>query len=235
MQQAIYVDGRFCGPPDSGNGGYTCGLAAKSLGGCVEVRLRKPIPLNQNLTISANESGREVNVSSGNALIMSASRSSLELDVPPPPSVEETIPASQNYAGFESHIFPTCFVCGPERKANDGLRIFAGPTKDQRLVAALWAPHDSLSNSDGKVRSEFVWAALDCPGAFAFAQNGMVPAVLGTMTAKLNQSLDSGRNYRVIGWEIGREERKLYAGTAIFSESGELCAAAKAIWIAISS
>ena len=42
---------RFCGPQDSGNGGYTAGLLAKQLGGSVEVTLRQPPPLGRDLVV----------------------------------------------------------------------------------------------------------------------------------------------------------------------------------------
>ena len=40
-----------------------------------------------------------------------------------------------------------------------------------------------------------------------------------------------GEPCRVIGWKLGDEGRKHYAGTAIFDEDGDLCAWARATWI----
>ena len=42
MTGTLVIGSRFCGPPDSGNGGYVCGLIADYLGGPAEVTLRKP-------------------------------------------------------------------------------------------------------------------------------------------------------------------------------------------------
>jgi hypothetical protein len=50
----IVVATRFCGPPDSGNGGYTCGLLANFIDGPAQVTLRKPPPLELPLTIQVN-------------------------------------------------------------------------------------------------------------------------------------------------------------------------------------
>src|ERR1043165_8434126 len=55
--QPVTVPARFCGPPDSGNGGYTCGLVAKEVGGVVECTLRSPVPLNAPLEIKRIQSG----------------------------------------------------------------------------------------------------------------------------------------------------------------------------------
>ena len=51
--QSVTVPARFCGPPDSGNGGYTCGLVAKEMGGIVECTLRSPVPLEARSISSA--------------------------------------------------------------------------------------------------------------------------------------------------------------------------------------
>jgi len=37
----VVIARRFCGPPDTGNGGYSAGLLAQSLRGPIEVTLRK--------------------------------------------------------------------------------------------------------------------------------------------------------------------------------------------------
>ena len=45
----LEISERFCGPPNSGNGGYVCGLLAKHLTGTVTVRLKAPPPLTTKL------------------------------------------------------------------------------------------------------------------------------------------------------------------------------------------
>src|SRR5579864_5465241 len=57
IMQSVTVPARFCGPPDSGNGGYTCGLVAKELGGVVECTLRSPVPLETPLDLERSQSG----------------------------------------------------------------------------------------------------------------------------------------------------------------------------------
>ena len=49
---SITIDRRFCGPPNSGNGGYVCGLLAGHIDGTsAEITLRAPPPLGQRLDI----------------------------------------------------------------------------------------------------------------------------------------------------------------------------------------
>ena len=56
---ALTIPSRFCGPADSGNGGYVCGRIAAYLDGQVTVTLRRPPPL---ATPMAVERGGESSV-----------------------------------------------------------------------------------------------------------------------------------------------------------------------------
>lgn len=224
------IPSRFRGPEDSGNGGYVCGKLAKHLKGAVEVRLKKPPPLKEKLEIYLWE-GPRAELRSGDQVIAEARPSSLEVKVPSPPSFKEAEAATANYLGLREHPFPCCFVCGPKREAGDGLQIFPGRLEDRALVAAPWIPDASLEESGGVVASEFLWAALDCPGAFAVLQDHFPPMVLGTLTVEIQGKLKVEEKAVVIGWEIGREGRKRFAGTALFNELGELVARGKAVWI----
>ena len=49
----IIIDKRFCGPPNSGNGGYVCGRLARHIPGGAEVTLRAPPPLDKSLDAAA--------------------------------------------------------------------------------------------------------------------------------------------------------------------------------------
>jgi len=53
----IIIDKRFCGPPNSGNGGYVCGRLAQLIPGAAEVTLRAPPPLDTPLATSATNDG----------------------------------------------------------------------------------------------------------------------------------------------------------------------------------
>ena len=102
-------------------------------------------------------------------------------------------------------------------------------------MAAPWTPHASLAGEDGEVRSEFVWAALDDAGAWAlFRQpNEASAVVLGRLAARLLAPVRTGERCVVIGWPLGEDGRKLYSGTALFSEQGDLRAVARATWITL--
>jgi hypothetical protein len=136
---------------------------------------------------------------------------------------------SRSYTGFHSHPFPRCFVCGPERAAGDGLRIFPGAWHSDHVVAP-WTPHPGLDRGDGTARPEHVWAALDCPGYFAAASDGR-PMLLAEITAKLGRTVRIGEDCVVVAWRIEDAGRKHRVGTAIYGDDGQLCGIAEALWI----
>lgn len=226
--ETLLLSSRFNGPPDSANGGYTCGrLAALLDSPCVEVTLRLPPPLDQEMEVRRLEG--KVQLLAGDDLVAEAVPGELEMEIPWSPSFEEARTASRGYIGHSHHPFPTCFVCGPGR--NDGLAIFAGAIGKQ--VAAPWVPAQELGDDAGFVRPEYMWCALDCPGAFSVEQNPENPRVLGRLVGELYRPLPVGDQAVVLGWPMGYERRKAFAGTAIFDSQGALCAAARAIWIAL--
>jgi hypothetical protein len=229
---SIVIGSRFHGPPDAGNGGYVCGLLARHVDGDAEVRLRLPPPLQRELHVRQGENG-SVLLCEGDAVVAEARRARLDLDLPAPRSYAEAESARKKYKGFDKHVFPTCFVCGPKRDPGDGLRIFPGPVDVIGVVAAPWIPDASLADEDGRVRDEFVWAALDCAGGFACEPAEDTAIVLGQLSAHVATEVRAEERCVVLGWRLGSEGRKYFAGTAVFSESGELYAQAKATWIAI--
>ena len=88
------------------------------------------------------------------------------------------------------------------------------------------------ADAEGRIRPEFVWGTLDCPGAFAAQDpDDFRPALTGRMTAKVIEPPKVGERCAVVGWRIGEEGRKLYSGTALYTEPGRLCALGTCTWI----
>jgi hypothetical protein len=229
MTDRITIDRRFRGPPDSGNGGYVCGRLAAYVDGAAEVTLRRPPPLDRPLDVQRLDGG-SVAVLDGDTLVAEGAPASLEIEIPEPVTAAEAERAARSFLGFRHHPFPTCFVCGPKRAERDGLRIFPGRIPGRNIVAAPWTPDASLADKDGQMRPEIVWAALDCPSGFAVITPATV-AVLGRLAVKLVAPVQPGKRYVAIGWPLGEDGRKLYAGAALFSQDGRLRAFARATWI----
>ncbi len=228
--QILTVAPRFCGPPGAANGGYFAGLFAQHAATTVRVRLERPVPLGVGLQIIEGEAGR-LELMHEQQRVARAEPDQLRLEVPRAPDYVSAMEASRRYSGFNDHSFPGCFVCGPGRARGDGLRIFAGACGgDAGLVAAPWVPDAALGQSDGKVRPEFMWAALDCPGYFA-ARSDNAMMFLGEFTAHVDRRVHVDEPCVIIGWRIGSSGRKYQVGTALFDEDGELCARALATWV----
>jgi hypothetical protein len=231
MSNTIVIERRFHGPPASGNGGYTCGVLSSFVNEPAQVTLRSPPPLDRPLNVVRR--GRRAELFHGNRLVAEAERTDLDpLDLPQPPSLADAENAAASYAGFDEHAFPTCFVCGPERAEGDGLRIFPGRVAHMTpLVAAPWTPASDLCRPDGRVRREFVWAALDCPGAFAVGYPARGETLLGRLSVQIESLPLAGEQCLVVGWPLGEDGRKLYAGTALFRATGDVLAWARATWV----
>lgn len=228
------ISSRFCGPPRSGNGGYTCGRIAKHLRGAATVRLKVPPPLNTELRLESTE--QEARLYSDATLVGEAKLASFDLQVPTGPSFGVAEAAAQSYVGFKTHAFPGCFVCGPKRAVKDGLRIFPGLIDGSALLAAPWIPDGSLATSSGVVQSEFLWSAVDCTGAFAvIPEKEGVAIVLGELTVELTGTVAAGEPCVVVGWSLGIEGRKRRAGSAVYAPGGRLVAAASAVWIEVTA
>ncbi len=226
------ISSRFCGPPRSGNGGYTCGRLAKHLRGSAVVRLKAPPPLNTELRLESTE--EEARLYSDATIIGEAKLAPLDLQVPICPSYEAAEEAALSYVGFKTHLFPGCFVCGPNRAPNDGLRLFPGSIAGSALLAAPWIPHEALADDSGTVKPEFLWSALDCPTAFAvMPEEEGVAIVLGELTADLTGTVAVGELCVVVSWQLGVEGRKRRAASAVYAPGGRLIAAARAVWIEV--
>jgi hypothetical protein len=210
----LTIPARFNGPPDSANGGVSCGLLAQATE-LSEITLRKPPPLETAMTV------RDDALYDGDALVASAAAASVELTPPAPVGVAEAAQATESYAGWSEHPFPTCFVCGPDRA--DGLRLFPGPVADG-VVAAPWVPAD-----DDPV---MVWAALDCPSGWSNDLPGR-PMVLGRMALRLERLPEPGEEHVVLGWRVSREGRKSVTGSALLTAAGDVLAVAQQTWIAL--
>jgi hypothetical protein len=161
----------------------------------------------------------------GDDLVAEATAAEPGLEAPAAVTPATAASASAAYPGFDAHVFPECFVCGPARAEGDGLRIFPGPIPGGGGdVAAPW-----LSRDAGPAT---VWAAIDCPGAFAIGLEGRGALLLGRMTAELIRLPDQAEPCVVVGRFLGEDGRKLTAATALYGAEGDLLAAAHQTWIA---
>jgi hypothetical protein len=230
----IVIDPVFEGPPGTAHGGYLCGLLARRLGAGGEVTLRRPVRVGVPLRLAADGAG--LALYDGGTLVAQArpGGNGPTAEGPMVPTYAQAMAASAGFPGFGAHPFPRCVVCGPERTDPDAFRIFPGPVLGADLVAAVWQPGRAASVA-GRLRREFVWAALDCPAGWAAGILGQVPGamVLGRMTAWLADRLPADGRHVVAGWWGGASGRKHTAGSALYGRDGALLGVSRQTWIVL--
>jgi hypothetical protein len=162
VNDRVVIDRRFNGPPNSANGGYTCGLVGTAVKArAVRVSLLKPPPLDVPLLRQRADDG-SVSLLRGDDVIATAVPGAVQAQAPPAPTVEQAEIATLSYVGFAHHRFPTCFVCRDRaRRRPADLRRSCRGQPARRLP---WTPE-----SDDPL---FAWAVLDCPSAYAFESVG---------------------------------------------------------------
>jgi len=216
----VIVPARFNGPPDSGNGGYTCGLVAAELGvSGAEVTLRAPPPLETEMTVERD--GDSVRVSSGDTLVAEGRPAEVDVGEPPAPVTPDEaaeVVAAGRERWFAGHPFPTCFVCGPDR--DDGMDIF--PVAHGDRFVATWTPSEA----------GITWPALDCPtSAPVMNPDKDPPIVLARLAAAIDDEPEIGEPHVLVSWELGREGRKRDSACVLYDAGGRPLARSRALWI----
>ena len=240
----MIIDRRYCGPPNSGNGGYVCGRLAGHIGGGAGITLRAPVPLDKQLEVVAVDDG-VWELRDGTTSIASGRPAKVELSRVETASFEQAREAElQTPLKPQQHPLPGCFVCGPARAQGDGLRIFAGPlvprsVSASAVLAATWTPDPALNAADGLVAHEYLWSALDCPTGYASAYHqdsgrfDRTPILLGRMSARIEARPRPQEPCVITAWSTGQDGRKRYAEAAAHGEDGRLLAVARATWLEV--
>jgi len=222
MLAPLTIARRFRGPRTSANGGYAAGLLAQAVGApAVEVTLRLPPPLERPLTLSRD--GERVLLLDGDSLVAEARPGDPAVVPASPPTFAVAAEASRAVGGWGAPEFDECFVCGT-RPDGSGLDIHAGlvPGRDG-LVASTWVARD--------VRPEIVWAAIDCPGAYALRGEGRGEPLLARITARIDRLPEEGEHCVVVAWPLAADGRKRHAATALYGTDGEPLAVSRQLWI----
>jgi hypothetical protein len=227
MQATVTFPRRFCGPPDSANGGYAAGTLAAYVSGPAEVTLRRAPPLERPLAVERGE-GR-VLLCDGEELVADAVPTTVDLEAPAPVDLDRARAASEAspFRDRGRHPFPTCFACGPDRSVGDGLRLFTGRVTGTEHFATTWTPTE--------VDGPHIWAALDCPSSalIYLDDDAPPPHVLGRIAARIDHNPEPGVPHVIMSWLLAREGRKMFSGVAIYDPDARVCAIARATWIAL--
>lgn len=236
MDAAVRIDGRYHGFPGIAIGGFAGGLLADRIGPAAEVTFRRPIPTGAPLELSATGDGVEFRVNG--TVLAGATPADLDVDVPAPVSMADAERATQAYPGHRTHPYPSCFTCGPDRAAGDGLRVFpstveerSGPQGGSPLVAAAWTPHPDHAGPDGTLPPAIVWSAVDCssiwPVILATPPRSDEQVVTGRLAVRLDEPIRAGEPHVVTAWPVARRDGRWLAEAAVLDATGSTKAVAR--------
>lgn len=223
----IHFDNRYRGPFSSVNGGFLTGTlldaAAMTQG---TVRLRRPVPLDEPVTLFAEDGWAAIRHC--DETLAETIPADVSLSQASFVTIDEALDARD--AGLDLGMFADCFVCG--RGQPNGLGVEPRLLDDGRFVA-VWHPAGSDMIDDGPVPARLLNAVLDCPGGFASINAAQRLAVTGSMTTRVDFLPAADQRLIVVGEAGPQEGRRLYATTTIFTESDEVVATAEAIWVTL--
>ncbi len=233
MSETLKVDKRFCGPPSSANGGYIAGLLSTHLvpsdDEAVEVTLKAPIPFDVNLDI--HEINGEVELRHVDLTVATARVVEFDLRAPTAP-VDAAVLARSEISPLlvpaTNHPAANCFVCGPAREVDDGMRLFPQRVSGTSNYQVSWTVSEH--------GDEFIWAALDCPsslGMYLAEDPFFGPIVLGRITGQVRGVPLVGDVCDVVSWREGVDGRKMFGAAALFAADGECLAVARSTWIRV--
>ncbi|MBK7723562.1 MAG: hypothetical protein IPI32_15515 [Austwickia sp.] len=241
----LVVPARFCGPDDSGNGGWVAGSLAGHVTGPdsaplgaaapVTVTLRTPPPLERPLVVRPREDGLGVDLYDdqsrsgvGTARLVASALRDAPMNPDPEPaelpdvSPAQVIAAQERFPGLVRHAYAHCFGCGTERSAQEAVALRPGPLAElDSWWAASWVPCE--------VSVPIVWAALDCPTGWAAGAADRY-LLLGQMTAQVHELPEVGEPCVVFSRQTGASGRKAYA-SSVLCRGGMVLATADTVWI----
>jgi hypothetical protein len=237
---SVTIPALYAGPPKIANGGYVCGLVAKFIDGAADVMIRLPTPLDHEMQI-VSQGDESFYLMDGDKIIVQAKPGFLDLDVPDAPGFDDAVEAAKTsialkdspHPGMKARgIHPICFCCGADVPGGEGLKIHPGRLEGANILAAPWTPTPELGDDEGNVRPEFVWTALDCPGAFALMElTNTRPGLSARLIGRLDIPLRVGEPCVIASWPVAVDGRKLFAGTAVFNANGQIAGRTLATWI----
>ncbi|HLS78090.1 MAG TPA: hypothetical protein VK083_15015 [Nocardia sp.] len=230
----ITVPEHVFGYPEVAFGGYVAGaLADRSPGVTQRVDFRGRVPVGTPLSVTPTERGGTALTDATGTVLTEAHPASLDLEAPACPEWDEVVAATERGLRSEKRLFTHCYGCGSGCAPGKGLRLFPCTLRERGLIVSAWTPDPGLAGSDGLLSVENVWAALDCPGAWAgFAYHRMaMGAVTAALTATVLAPVEAGVPHTSFAWPVAADGRKHTVGVALATAAGALCAVAEALWI----
>ncbi|MEX1657616.1 MULTISPECIES: hypothetical protein [Streptomyces] len=231
--ETITVPRHLRGYPGVAFGGCIAGMLAGRLAAkTVRVDFRRPTPVDVPVGLTDTADGGAV-LTGADGVLAVATPDELALEVPDPPSRDEASAAAEAYRAAPPERAADCFGCGLDRTPDTGLRQHCAAVPGRDLVATALTAGPALADTEGKLRAELVWGALDCPGNAAgrlregAAGGGSDGLTHGTAAPAGAGLLTAG----VICLGPLGERAEAPGGVALATAGGDLGAIASALWV----
>jgi hypothetical protein len=85
------------------------------------------------------------------------------------------------------------------------------------------------------VRPEFLWAALDCPGALSFEPPATGAVLLGELAVALRGDVYADEPCVLLAWQIAHQGRKHHTASVLYGASGDCRGVGLATWIEVAA
>lgn len=241
VRDALTIPALYQGYPGVAYGGYVAGLLAdRAAADTVRVDFRAATPVEAPLHLTGLADGTvRLADTSGTVLATATPTPALSADAAPAaPTLAQARAASEAFRAAElvgraADGTPLdCFGCG-HRTPDRGLRQHCTRVPGRDVVAAAWTPHPAFAGERGSLRTEMLWAALDCATAWAGIHLGALRtgAVTASLTATLLRPAATGEDHITYAWPTARSGRKHTMGVAVTTATGEPCVVGEALWI----
>jgi hypothetical protein len=233
--QTITVGPWFQGPTDSGQGGWTAHRLASAIDEPVTVAIKRPIPLEVDLTMTPVDNGWHlVDPNEPDQPVLVATPWTPDYADTEPVSLADAADARTRFPLHDDHPVPVCFSCGANP---DSMQVHSGPLAGGRW-ATDWTVPEWAVDADGVVDEGALWAAIDCAQAwYAGNAGGRRHAVTVQLAVEVLAPLEAGATYALVAWNGTYPEswdgRKRGAGGAVFANDGTCVARSSSFWIAI--
>ncbi|MFE9646784.1 hypothetical protein ACFYO0_22240 [Streptomyces sp. NPDC006365] len=231
--ETITVPRLLRGYPGVAFGGYIAGmLAGRAAAKTVRVDFRRPTPVEVPVGLTETADGGAV-LTGADGVLAVATPDEPDLEIPEPPSWDEASAAAEAYRAAPPKGAVDCFGCGLDRTPDTGLRLHCGVVPGRELVAAAWTAGPAVADTEGNLRAELVWGALDCPGNAAGRLRGRLRegAVTASLTARLLRPVPVSSRLVSYAWVISEVGRKHQMGVALATAGGDIRAVASALWV----
>jgi hypothetical protein len=237
------------GPPGVLQGGFSAGITmavarlADRFGApvtSIEARLHAPTPLGQPLQARVRPSEQaaryQVETRDGDRLLVSAE---VELAGHEPAArafdllelARVPLPEAR-----PQHVFPHCWVCGPEPRHPHGQRIHPRVHREGE-VSQPWVADDELGDDRSVVDPLVVAAVLDCPTVWACMHEVQALEMAGPLLAgyhlRFYRDAPVMEPLRTVARFDEADGRKLRGRSALVDEDGVTYAVAAALQVAV--